>query len=118
MAGPLATMILADYGAEVIRVEPPGGDPMWTHPAYLLWNRGKKSVEVDLSSTQGQEQVRALIAGADVLVEALGPGRADELGIGYEVARALNPALVYMSISAFGQEGPYRNLNAYDGIVN
>jgi len=118
MAGPLATMILADYGAEVIRVEPAGGDPMWTHPAYLLWNRGKKSVELDLASADGRSRAHELIRGADVLVESLPPGEADALGIGYTAAQGLNPALVYVSISAFGQEGPYRNLKAYDGIVN
>jgi crotonobetainyl-CoA:carnitine CoA-transferase CaiB-like acyl-CoA transferase len=116
MAGPLATMILADYGAEVIRVEPAGGDPLWSHPAYLLWNRGKKSIELDLA--RDAAQVQTLIAGADVLVESMRPGEADKLGIGYAQAHAFNPALVYFSISAFGQEGPYRNLRAYDGIVN
>src|SRR5438445_12464457 len=105
MAGPLATMLLADYGAEVIRVEPPGGDPMWTHPAYLLWNRGKKSIELDHAG----EQMAELIRGADVLVESFRPGEADALGIGYARAAKLNPQLVYFSISGFGQEGHYRN---------
>jgi crotonobetainyl-CoA:carnitine CoA-transferase CaiB-like acyl-CoA transferase len=118
MAGPLATMIFADYGAEVIRVEPPGGDPMWSHPAYLVWNRGKKSIDLDLASEVGQEEVGKLIRGADVLVESFRPGEADSLGIGYEVAAALNHSLVYVSLSAFGQQGPYKNLKAYDGIVN
>ncbi|HZS14048.1 MAG TPA: CoA transferase [Candidatus Dormibacteraeota bacterium] len=114
MAGPLTTMILADHGADVVRVEPPGGDPWWTHPAYLLWNRGKKSVELDYAS----DDMARLIAGADVLVETFRPGEADRLGIGYARAAELNPQLVYFSISAFGQEGPYRNLRMYDGIVN
>jgi len=114
MAGPLTTMILADFGAEVIRVEPSGGDPMWTHPAYLLWNRGKKSIELDTAS----EQMAQLIASADVLVETFRPGEADAMGIGYARAAELNPQLVYFSISGFGQEGPLRNLRAYDGIVN
>jgi crotonobetainyl-CoA:carnitine CoA-transferase CaiB-like acyl-CoA transferase len=114
MAGPLATMILADFGAEVIRVEPLGGDPMWSQPAYLLWNRGKKSIELDLAS----QHTRALIRGVDVLVESLHPGEADRRGIGYVDAAELNPQLVYFSISAFGQEGPYRALKPYDGIVN
>lgn len=118
MAGPLATMLFADYGAEVIRVEPPGGDPMWSQPGYLIWNRGKKSIDLDLNSEAGHEEVRKLIRGADVLVESFRPGEADALGIGYEEAAALNPSLVYASLSAFGQNGPYRNLRAYDGIVN
>jgi crotonobetainyl-CoA:carnitine CoA-transferase CaiB-like acyl-CoA transferase len=100
MAGPLATMILADFGAEVIRVEPPDGDPMWSQPAYLLWKRGKKRIELDLAS----EQAGTLIRGADVLVESFRPGEADRLDIGYANAAALNPQLVYFSIPAFGQE--------------
>jgi len=118
MAGPLATMILADYGAEVIRLEPPGGDPWWDHPAYLLWNRGKKSVAVDWSSDAGRAEARRLIHGADVFIESLRPGEADKLGLGYESTASANPALIYFSLSAFGQHGPYRNLRAYDGIVN
>jgi crotonobetainyl-CoA:carnitine CoA-transferase CaiB-like acyl-CoA transferase len=118
MAGCLATMILADYGAEVIRVEPDGGDPLWSHPAYLLWNRGKKSIELDPRSSEVDSQLTKLIGGADVLVESLRPGEADRLGFGYEKASSINPGLVYVSISAFGQEGPYRDLKAYDGIVN
>ena len=118
MAGALATMILADYGAEVIRLEPPGDDPMWDHPAYMVWNRGKKSVALDWSSEQGREQVRQLIRGADIFIESLRPGETDALGIGYETAAADNPALIYFSLTAFGRRGPYRNLKAYDGIVN
>jgi len=118
MAGPLATMIFADYGAEVIRVEPAGGDPLWSHPAYLLWQRGKKSVQFDITCKQGKEQVQALIASSDALFESMKPGVADECGIGYKVARSLNDKLVYCSISAFGQTGPYRHLKACDGIVN
>src|SRR5260370_1303728 len=67
MAGPMMTMILGDYGAEVIRVEPPGGDPMWSHPAYLLWNRGKKSVEVDFGTAEGQARLDGLLRDADVV---------------------------------------------------
>jgi crotonobetainyl-CoA:carnitine CoA-transferase CaiB-like acyl-CoA transferase len=118
MAGPLATMILADFGAEVIRLEPPGGDPMWSHPAYLLWNRGKKSVELDWSSSVRWSLPRQLLEDADVFVESLRPGLADELGFGYGEAIASNPRLVYASISAFGQTGKYRHLARYDGIVN
>jgi crotonobetainyl-CoA:carnitine CoA-transferase CaiB-like acyl-CoA transferase len=118
MAGPLATMILADYGAQVIRLEPPGGDPMWNHPAYLLWNRGKKSVEIDWSSDAGRAQARGLLLGADLFIESLRPGEAARLGLGYGDAKAGNAALIYYSLSAFGQEGPYKDLKAYDGIIN
>ena len=84
MAGPLATMILADYGAEVIRLEPPGGDPMWDRPAYMVWNRGKKSVELDWSSDTGRAQARQLVQGADIFIESLRPGEVGRLGLGYE----------------------------------
>lgn len=118
MAGPLATMVFADFGAEVIRVEPADGDPLWSHPAYLLWQRGKQSIEVDSASDQGRQRLKALIASADVLFESMSPGLADECGIGYGIAKSLNDQLVYCSISAFGQIGPYKHLKAYDGIVN
>jgi crotonobetainyl-CoA:carnitine CoA-transferase CaiB-like acyl-CoA transferase len=118
MAGALATMILADYGAEVVRLEPPGGDAMWDHPAYLLWNRGKQSVEVDWSSEVGRAQARQLVQGTDIFIESLRPGEAARLGLGYDDVKAGNPALIYYSLSAFGQQGPYSQLKAYDGIVN
>jgi crotonobetainyl-CoA:carnitine CoA-transferase CaiB-like acyl-CoA transferase len=118
MAGSLTTMILADYGADVIRLEPPGGDPMWEHPAYLLWNRGKRSVEVDWSSEVGRTQALQLITGADVFIETLRPGEAARLGVAYDVAKVGNTAIIYYSLSAFGQDGPYKNLKAYDGIIN
>jgi crotonobetainyl-CoA:carnitine CoA-transferase CaiB-like acyl-CoA transferase len=118
MAGPVATMILGDFGAEIIRVEPPEPDPMWSHPAYLVWNRGKKSVEIDYGTEHAQSHLDQLIRDADVLVESFRPGEADALGFGYERAARLNPHLVYVSVSAFGQDGPYNNVKASDGIVN
>jgi crotonobetainyl-CoA:carnitine CoA-transferase CaiB-like acyl-CoA transferase len=118
MAGALTTMILADYGAEVIRLEPPGGDPLWEHPAYRLWNRGKKSVAIAWDSDAGRRQARELVQSADVFIESLKPGEAARLGLGYDDAKAGNAALIYYSLSAFGQQGPYKNLKACDGIVN
>jgi crotonobetainyl-CoA:carnitine CoA-transferase CaiB-like acyl-CoA transferase len=117
MAGALATMIFADFGADVIRVEPLDGDPCWSHPAYLLWNRGKRSIELDTRTPRGRQAAEQLITTADVLIESYHPGAADALGVGYDTAARLNPALVYLSVSAFGP-GPYRDLPAYDGIVN
>ena len=84
MAGSLITMILADYGADVVRLEPPGGDPMWDHPAYLLWQRGKKSVELDWDSDLGREQVQQLVTGADLFLESLRPGEAAALGLAWD----------------------------------
>src|SRR6195952_3004929 len=118
MAGSLVTMILADYGADVIRLEPPGGDPMWEHPAYLLWQRGKKSVEADWDSAEGRVAAQQLVAGADLFIHTLRPGEAETLGLGAEETRAGNPALIYYSLTAFGQEGHYKNLKAFDGIIN
>jgi crotonobetainyl-CoA:carnitine CoA-transferase CaiB-like acyl-CoA transferase len=118
MAGPLVTMILADYGAEVIRLEPPGGDPWWDAPAYMVWNRGKKSVALDWSGTAARDQARQLVQGADIFIESLRPGEVDRLGLGYEALAAINPALIHFSVSAFGQEGPYKNFKLYDGIIN
>jgi crotonobetainyl-CoA:carnitine CoA-transferase CaiB-like acyl-CoA transferase len=118
MCGSMAGMILADYGAEVIRLEPPGGDPMWGDPAYLLWQRGKKSVAPDWDSSEGRAQVRRLVEGADIFIEGMRPGEAAALGLAYETLRASNPALVYYSLTAFGEVGPASKLRAYDGIVN
>ena len=118
MAGCLATMILADYGADVIRVEPPGGDPLWERPGYLLWNRGKRSIDWETLTRAGRGHLEVLLRNADAVIESFRPGEADQLGLGYERASALNPALVYASISAFGSEGPYRSFRPYDGIVN
>ena len=118
MAGGLATMIFADYGAEVIRLEPPGGDPMWEHPAYLLWQRGKKSVAPDWESEADRAQVRRLVQGADIFLESLRPGRVAALGLGYESLSAVNPALIYHSLAPFGQIGPYKDFKLSDGVVN
>src|ERR1700712_4338868 len=118
MAGSVVTMIMADYGAEVIRLEPPGGDPMWEHPAYLLWQRGKKSVALDWSSEEGRTQARQLVQGADIFVETLGTGKAAALGLDYDVVHAANPALIYYSLTAFGDVGPYKDFKLSDGIVN
>jgi crotonobetainyl-CoA:carnitine CoA-transferase CaiB-like acyl-CoA transferase len=118
MAGALVTMILADYGAEVIRLEPPGGDPMWDHSAYLLWQRGKKSVALDWDSETGRDQAQRLLQGADIFIESLRPGETTRLGLGYEAMRAVNPALIYHSLAPFGQTGPYKDFKPYDGIVN
>lgn len=118
MAGSLVTMIMADFGAEVIRLEPPGGDPMWQHPAYLLWQRGKKSVMPDWESAEGRSQARRLVEGADILIETLKPGEADALGLGYDAVRSANPALIYHSLAPFGQTGPYSRFKLSDGVVN
>jgi crotonobetainyl-CoA:carnitine CoA-transferase CaiB-like acyl-CoA transferase len=117
MAGPLATMILADFGAEVIRVEPTEGDPGWDEPVYLLLNRGKKSIELDLGTAAGQADARRLATTVDVVIESMSPGQADDAGIGYEALSALAPGLVYCSITGYGQSGPFAAAKASDAVA-
>ena len=117
MAGSIATMVLSDFGAEVIKVEPPQGDPFRAYPAALLWNRGKKSVVLDLGEEDDRQKVQLLAQRADVVVESFRPGTADRLGIGYDSLSADRPDLVYCSITGFGPVGPYARYKGYDGLV-
>ncbi|MBI4234083.1 MAG: CoA transferase [Chloroflexi bacterium] len=117
MAGSIATMVLSDFGAEVIKVEPPGGDPFRAFPASRLWNRGKKSIILDLKRPQAREQLLRLVAGTDVVIESFRPGVAERLGIGYEALRAQRKDLVYCSITGFGPRGQYAHYKGYEGVV-
>lgn len=123
LPGPYLTMAMADHGAEVIKVEPPGeGDPgrqigAADGPSSVFFknaNRGKKSVVLDLKSEDGRAALYRLCDGADVFVESFRPGVMRRLGFDWETLSARNPRLVYCSISAFGQDGPYRDLPAHD----
>ncbi len=117
MPGALCTLVLADYGAEVIKVEPPGGDPFRFQPAWISWNRGKKGVVLDLATAEGREQAVRLAAGADVLVESFRPGDTAEWGLSYDDLAGVHPGLVYCSITGFGQKGPLRRVPGYEGVV-
>jgi len=117
LAGALVGVFLADYGAEVIRIEPPQGDPLRRHPAAPLWLRGRKSIVLDLQEGAGREQAQGLAAACDVLVESFRPGVAERLGLGHAALAAANPGLVYTSISGFGPGGPHAQLKGYEGIV-
>lgn len=117
MAGPLATMVLADNGAEVIKVEPPQGDPARDLPAFQTWNRGKKSVILDLKTQEGRRQAESLLRAADVVVVGFRPGVPERLGIDYERVHDLNPRAVYVSITGFGEEGKFRHLKGYEALV-
>ena len=117
ITGPLATMLMADYGADVIRVERPGGDPFAVQSGYVVWNRGKRGIALDLKQPTGLAVLDRLLAGADVLMESFAPGVADRLGIGYEALHERFPGLVYTSISAYGQQGSGRDRPGYDGLV-
>lgn len=126
LAGPWAVGILADQGASVIKVEPPGlGDiGRWVGVAVgglsamaALANRGKRSIAVDLQTDSGREIVAELAARADVFVQNFRPGVIERLGLSYETLHARNPDLIYCSISGFGREGPYATKSAYDPVV-
>jgi crotonobetainyl-CoA:carnitine CoA-transferase CaiB-like acyl-CoA transferase len=127
LAGPYCTMFLGDLGAEVVKVEQPGvGDDTrgWGPPftggesAYFLCiNRNKKSITVDLKSDEGLDLVRRLAGSADVLIENFRPGTMERLGLGEENLRALNPKLIYASLSGFGADGPMSEVPGYDLII-
>jgi crotonobetainyl-CoA:carnitine CoA-transferase CaiB-like acyl-CoA transferase len=113
----LVSLVLADYGADVIRVEPPGGDPLRAHPAFPMWGRGKQSIVLDLHDAADRRDARALAGRVDVVLESFRPGVADALGLGYEALAAEHPRLVHASITGFGRRGPAAHLKGYEGIV-
>lgn len=117
MAGPLATMVLADNGADVIKVESPAGDPARALPAFQTWNRGKRAVTLDLKTPDGRGAALELARTADVIVTSFRPGVAERLGIGYDDVRAVNPRAVYAAISGYGEQGGRRDLAGYDALV-
>jgi len=117
MPGALCTLVLADYGTEVIKAEPPGGDPFRFQPAWISWNRGKKGIVLDLESATGREQAIQLVGQVDVLVESFRPGDMEEWGLSYDTISQLYPRLVYCSITGFGQKGPLRRVKGYEGVV-
>jgi len=116
-AGPLATGQLADHGALVTRVEPPGGDPYRTMVARAVYDRGKRSIVVDLAQPRGRDVLDRLLAHADVLVESFQPGVAERLGLGFEALHHRYPRLVCCSISGYGQDGPDRDRPGYESLV-
>jgi crotonobetainyl-CoA:carnitine CoA-transferase CaiB-like acyl-CoA transferase len=126
LAGPYCSLLLADMGAEVIKIEEPGkGDDTRAWPPFaggeatyfMSVNRGKKSLTLDLKHEGGKAILRRLVAGADVLLENFRPGTLERLGFGYAAVRAENPRLVYCSISGFGESGPEAGRPGYDLIV-
>jgi len=118
IAGPFAATLLAEQGAEVIKVERPGGDPMRGQDGFLAWNRSKKGIVLDLKKTEGLKIALDLAKKADVIIENFKPGTADKLGIGYDKIKELNPRAVYCSISGFGPKGPYAGWAGYEQIVS
>lgn len=125
VAGPTCTMMLADLGADVIKIEAPGGDlcralPPFAHGEsvpFLALNSNKRSTVLDLKDPAQVERAARLIAEADIIVECFRPGVMERLGLGYAAMKERNPRLIYCSISAYGQEGPGKGLPGVDGIV-
>jgi crotonobetainyl-CoA:carnitine CoA-transferase CaiB-like acyl-CoA transferase len=125
ISGPMATMILADQGADVIKIEPPAGDlmrhygVMWRgmSSSFLSNNHGKRSLTVDIKSPAGLEIVLKLAATADVLVQNFRPGAIERMGLGEDTVRAAKPDIIYVSISGFGERGPYAGQRVYDPVI-
>jgi crotonobetainyl-CoA:carnitine CoA-transferase CaiB-like acyl-CoA transferase len=126
LSGPMATMILGDQGADVVKIEPPGigdltramGATRHGVPAtFAIINRNKRSIAIDLKDHRGLAVLKHLIAGADVFVQNFRPGAADRMGIGERDLRRIKPDLIYVSISGFGEKGPYVEKRVYDPVI-
>ncbi|RMG48064.1 MAG: CoA transferase, partial [Acidobacteria bacterium] len=126
LAGPYGSMLLGDLGAEIIKIEPPGGDPMRRMPPYFLAgesayflsiNRNKRSVTLDLKSSAGRQVFHDLVRVSDVVLDNFRPGVMEELGLGYETLRRINRRIIACSITGFGKTGPYRDRPAFDLVL-
>ncbi len=124
ISGPLATRVLADQGADVIKIEPPTGDILrhmggieGLAPTFTTINRSKRSVVLDLKKAEAIEALKRLVKDADVFIQNSRPGAADAMGIGEKVIREIRPDIVYVSISGFGEEGPYSHKRVYDPLI-
>ncbi len=117
MAGPLAGMLLADQGADVIHVDPPGG-PRWDTPANATWNRGKQAIVVDLKSADGLALARRLTSAADVVLENFRPGVMDRLGLGADAVLAASPRVIYCSMPGFAADDPRAGVPGWEGVVS
>ena len=125
ISGPVATVLLADQGADVIKVEAPQGDIIRRmglgknnlSPGFVSANRGKRSICIDLKEPAGVTIVKKLIADADVFIQNFRPGAIERMGLSYDVMSALNPRLLYVSVSGFGETGPYAHKRVYDPVI-
>jgi len=116
IAGPLAAMLLADYGADVVRIDPPGG-PRWKTPGNAMWNRGKRSIVLDLKQPDDLAIARKLIATADVVIENFRPGVMSRLGLDAEVICAENPHLIWCALPGFAADDPRAGVPAWEGVL-
>jgi len=125
IAGPVATMLTAEMGADVVKVEPPGGDEMRRWPPFVdgesvyfaSCNRGKRSIVIDLKADEGRGLLRRLLAGADVMVENYRPGTLERMGLGWTELHARHPRLIWLSVSGYGRSGPRASAPAYDSMM-
>ncbi|MSQ47603.1 MAG: CoA transferase [Deltaproteobacteria bacterium] len=125
ISGPMATMVLADQGADVIKIEPPGigdltralGGPRGMSPTFTVVNRNKRSVVLNLKEPRGLALLKRLVATADLFVQNFRPGVVEQMGIGEAALRQIKPNLVYVSISGFGESGPYAHKRVYDPVI-
>jgi crotonobetainyl-CoA:carnitine CoA-transferase CaiB-like acyl-CoA transferase len=117
IAGPLAAVMLADNGADVIHVDPPGG-PRWKHPSDAFYSRGKRRITLDLKTPEGVETARKLIDSADAVIENFRPGVMDRLGLGAQAMTQRNPSLIYCSIPGFAPDDPRAGMQAWEGILH
>ena len=117
IAGPMTTMLLGDNGAEVTKIEPPGGDPFRGQLGYKVWQRGKKSAILDLKTAADKDVLLALVKTADILVESYTPGTTTKLGIDYATLSKINPRLIYCSITGYGRDNEHSQRPAYDALV-
>ena len=125
ISGPVATVLLADQGADVIKVEPPQGDIVRQmgsgknnlSPAFVTANRGKRSICINLKEIRGVDLVKKLAAEADVFIQNFRPGAIERMGLGYDELSSINSSLLYVSVSGFGEKGPYAHKRVYDPII-
>jgi crotonobetainyl-CoA:carnitine CoA-transferase CaiB-like acyl-CoA transferase len=117
IAGPMTTMLLADNGALVTRIESPHGEPFGAHSGSRVWNRGKRSAVIDLASEGGAAAFRALAASADIVVESFAPGSSNRLGVDHASLASSNPGLITCSITGYGRFGRDRDRPGYDALV-
>src|SRR5690349_21599584 len=117
MPGAITTMVLADNGADVVKIEPPAGDPERAHPAFAQWHRGKRSRALDLATEDGVAEARDMALGADVLVQNWRPGVAERFKLGYDDLATDNHGLIYCAITGFGPRGPLSAAKGYEAIV-
>jgi len=117
IAGPMTTMLMVDHGADVIKIEPPGGDPFRGQTGYRAWNRGKRSAILDLKAQADYDTFLRLASRADILVESFTPGVTKSLRIDFDTLHAINPRLIYCSITAYGRDSKHADRPGYDALV-